>query len=207
MQRFENITLSRGALFSLLGALTGGYPNPDDPGEPRGPWGPVIRQVQGRLRLLGPHPEPWRAVMGPFPEPWRQITGPYPEPWRQVMLNPQPLPPRWAVASALAEVMIDQTLQLGALAQALPEEAGDSVRAHNRTTLERFVDDYCGNGIHVFPPPKHGTGPVPPDEPYPIGPLEILTVGMKFSGAAALSPELGAAAEQLIERGMQQLQG
>lgn len=43
-----------------LGLLTGGNPNPEDPGKP-GPWDPVIRKLLARLRdRFGPHPDPWR---------------------------------------------------------------------------------------------------------------------------------------------------
>lgn len=183
-QRSENVNISRQALFSLVGALTG-YPNPDDPNEPRGPWGPVIRQVRDKLHVMGPQPEPWRAVT----------------------LNPQPLPPRWAAASALAEVMLDRVDQLEMMASALPKEAGASVRNYSSDMLRRFVDDYCGNGIIVIRIPRHGPFPPGDDEPKPIGPLELLVMGIKFIGAAERSRDLSAAGEKLIEVGLQRMQG
>ncbi|TSA83859.1 hypothetical protein FNU79_11580 [Deinococcus detaillensis] len=183
-QRSENINISRQALFSLVGALTG-YPNPDDSNEPRGPWGPVIRQARDKLHVMGLQPEPWRAVT----------------------LNPQPLPPRWAAASALAEVILDRVDHLEMLAAALPKEAGASLRAYGSDMIRRFVDDYCGNGIIVIHLPKHGPFPPGGDEPQPIGPLELLVVGMKFTGAAELSGDVSAAGEKLIEVGLQRMQG
>lgn len=182
-QHAENITISRQTLFSLVNGLTG-FPNPDDSGEPRGPWGPVMRQALDRVQRLRPQPEPELAVM----------------------LNPQPIPPRWAAASALAEVMLDRVDQLDMLAAALPQDVGASVRAYSSDTLRRFVDDYCGNGIIVIPLPRRGPFPPSDDEPKPIGPLEFLVVGMKFIGAAGASNELRAAGEKLIEVGLQRMQ-
>lgn len=178
-QHSENVSISRQALFSLVGALTG-YPDPDDSGEPRGPWGPVMRQALDRVQKRRPQPE------------------------RAAILNPQPIPPRWVLAGALAEVMIDRVEQLEMMAFALPQEVGASVRAYGSDLIRRFVDDYRGNGVSVHLP-KHGPFPPGDDEPKPVGPLEFLVVGLKFIVAAEGSCELSAAGEKLIEAGLERI--
>src|SRR5205814_2071192 len=66
----SSFTLSARALLSLFGGSSG-LPNPDD-SNPPGPWGPVIRRAEERVRdVLGPSPDPWRQAFTPVPDPWR----------------------------------------------------------------------------------------------------------------------------------------
>ena len=189
MERSEQFTLSRGSLLTLVGALTGSYPNPDDPDKPPGPWGPIIRLALNNLAL-----DKVRVLRGPQPEPWGAALG-----------EPQPIPWRLAIARALADVMTERVVQFSALAEALPDDARASVQRHNSKLTQRFIDD-CGNGTVVIHVPKGWPWPPSDDEPKPIGPLELVVMGTRFAQLAAGQPELVSAGEQLIELGLRQMQ-
>ena len=165
-------------LVALISGRFGLNPDPDGPEVgPNTPWGPIITQAYDHVRTLyGPQPEPWRLD--------------------RVALNPQPLPPRWMVAGALALALTGQTARLQELAQALPREAQGSVEAYRKGLITRFVDD-CGNGLIVIHLPKHGPFPPGDDEPKPIGPEEQLVIGALLSAARG-QPDLQAAGLQLL---------
>lgn len=170
----------------LLVALIGGHfgltSDPDGPEVgTNDPWGPIIAQAYDHVRALyGPQPEPWRLD--------------------RFALNPQPLPPRWMVAGALALALTEQTARLQELAQALQSELQESVQAHRADLITRFVDD-CGNGQIVIHLPKHGPFPPRDDEPRPIGPAEQVVIGALLS-AAWSQPDLQAAGLQLLGDGL-----
>src|SRR5262245_42534323 len=88
--------ISRKQLVSLAGGFLGGYPNPDGDSPP-GPWDPYIRRALQRVQVFGPVPDPWRAVA----------------------LNPQPLPPRSALAVAIAEEVVDRAQSMQEIADAI----------------------------------------------------------------------------------------
>ena len=165
-------------LVSLVSRLTDAYPNPDD-SNPIGPWGPIIRKTVERFR---------------------RVYGPQPEPWVWAALNPQPLPPRFVMAIALAQTMIDQISSLGELAKALPEASQESVASYSSGLIKRFIDD-CGNGIIVIHIPR---GPFPPsdDEPKPIGPEELIVIGAQLANAATIHQDFETAGIALIEMGL-----
>lgn len=185
-------TISRSAFVSLVSQLTGANPNPDD-AEPHGPGAPVIRRVLDRFRhLVGPGPEPW------------SVFGPQPEPWLAVALNPQPLPPRLALATALAQEMIDRTMLLHDLADALPGDTQAHVQQAVGRRLSEFADEYCGNEPRwPFPGPSRGDG-----APESMRAIEQVVMGVQFKRAAetlpygALQQGFAEAGDRFIEAGV-----
>jgi|SRR5215831_18394687 len=188
---------------------------------PPGPWDPIIRKVA--KRVFGPHPEPWRLVFGPQPEPWhsefnmsqvllRVLAARHPEVFEVIgggqfiraALNPQTLPPRAAFLVAFAEEVIDRSLLIQEVADALAE-AGDQQRiiiVGGRLSL--LIDELCGNNFKVripFPRPKR-------DEDRFLSGLELLVLGAVFEQNAAtvvhedLRQELRSGAARLIETGI-----
>jgi len=230
----ETLNIPREKLASFVthafGGATVGREDDEHP-LPPGPWDPIIRKVA--KRVLGPHPEPWRLVFGPQPEPWRLDFG-HPVPWNSevstnrlilgiiaarhpeifdvigggrlnsVALNPQPLPPRAAFLAAFAEEVIDRSLLMQEVADALNQtgEQQGIIIVGGRLTL--LVDELCGNNFKVripFPKPKR-------DEDEFLSGLELLTVGAVFEENAAtvahegLRQELRNAGARLIETGI-----
>jgi len=119
--------LTTPAVLSLFGVKSN--PNPDDPDRP-GPWGPVVRRAEDRVR----------AVLGPSPDPW--LVGP---------------DPRWAAfARALAEEVIDRANLMQQIADALPQTGGQHAIIIIGGALKDFTDG-CGTGRirQHFPPPRH----------------------------------------------------
>jgi len=118
--------LTTPAVLSLFGVKSN--PNPDDPDRP-GPWGPVVRRAEDRVR----------AVLGPSPDPW--LVGP---------------DPRWAAfARALAEEVIDRANLMQQIADALPQTGGQHAIIIIGGALKDFTDG-CGTGRirQPFPPPR-----------------------------------------------------
>jgi hypothetical protein len=176
----DEIRIPHKAFVSLVSLLTSAYPNPEDDNPP-GPWDPVIRKVLTRISRFGPQPEPW------------VLAG----------LNPQPLPPRAAIAAALAQEVVDSLGSLQVLAEALPQEGQRAVRNH----LARFIDD-CGNGRIPFPWPW----PWPPiRKERELGPVELVVIGAQLANAArgfadsSLQKDLEEGGARLIEMGVSQM--
>ena len=166
-------------LVSLVGRLTDAYPNPEN-SNPIGPWGSIMRGTVERLR---------------------RVYGPQPEPWVRAALNPQPIPPRFAVAIALAQTVIDHISSLGELAKALPEGSQESVASYSSGVIKRFVDD-CGNGMLIIQLRKHGPFPPSDDEPKPINPEELIVIGAQLANAAYVHQDFETAGITLIEIGL-----
>lgn len=175
----DEIRIPRKAFVSMVSLLTSGYPDPEDDNPP-GPWDPVIRKALARIRF-GPHPDPWA--------------------W--AALNPQPLPPRAAIAAALAQEVVDSLGSLQVLAEDLPKEGQGAGRSH----LLRFIDD-CGNGRIPFPWPW----PWPPRRnERELGAVELVVIGAHLANAArgfadsSLQKDLEEGGARLIEMGVSQM--
>jgi hypothetical protein len=184
----DTLTIPRRAFTSLVSQLVNGYPNPEDP-EPS-PWGPVIRRVLDRIRL---------------------VAGPHPEPWAWTALNPQPLPPRLAVVVALTQEVVEKLSSLHQLVDVLSGEAQAQAAQMADLYLSQFIDD-CGNGR--IPPWKRWPFPWPPrrDEmSEALNPAELVVIGAQLSSAVTtvagdrLRRDLDAAGSKLIAVGLDRM--
>lgn len=183
----ETTLISREAIVSLVGQLTGGYPDPDNP-SPVGPWGPVIRRALERFR-------------------W--VAGPSPDPWTWAALNPQPLPPRAAVVAAIAREVSDRAVLLQEVAGALPGEGQEQGIIIVGGYLSRFIDD-CGNGRvrfkYPFPVPPRGS-----EEIDSLTGLDLVVMGVQFHREAAVTADeqlrevLAGAGAKLVDMGAARL--
>lgn len=220
----EMSNVSREKLTSFVSQVFGGATvgrEDDEHPLPPGPWDPIIRKVA--KKVLGPHPEPWRLVFGPQPEPLRSemstnrlilgiIAARHPEIFdvigggrlNSVALNPQPLPPRAVFLAAFAEEVIDRSLLMQEVADALNQTGEQQGIIIVGGRLSLLVDELCGNNFKIripFPKPKR-------DEDEFLSGLELLTVGAVFEQNAAtvahegLRQELRHAGARLIETGI-----
>jgi hypothetical protein len=202
------LTLTKASLIRLLDGVL--YPNPDDPGNPHSPWGPygpggpVSRRFERDLSWAFLNPQP----LPPSPDPWQRLL------W--VLLNPQPLPPvagprpePWRSA-LMARAVIDQAVAVYRSAEILstteqPERAFEGVRAY----IHEFVDDYCGTAPRRWPRPS--PWPLTSDA-LSLDPLDLLVAGAQFQKAADAAPDsplqadFSAAADQLLETGLQRME-
>lgn len=191
----DTIAIPRTALVSILNSFIGGYPNPEGNPQPPGPWDPVIRKVFNQIRWqLGPHPETWETSVANL--------------LNQVALNPQPLPPRLAYTTVLAQEMISSIANLQDIAEMLPEDAQARVGEVANRRLQIFFDEYCGT------PPRKSPFPAPhPRDGVVEGfnPLELVIIGTQFEAAATtlidggLQEALSGLGTKLVEQGIAQL--
>ena len=191
----DTITISRKALVSILSSFISSYPNPEDDPLPPGPWDSVIRKVFNQiLWQLGPQPEPW--VIG------------IQNPLSQVALNPQPLPPRLAYTTVLAQEIVNSIANLQDIAEMLPEDAQGRVGEIANRRLQLFFDEYCGT-----PPRK---SPFPESHPRDgsiegFNPLELVVIGTQLEASATtlsngeLQQTLAAIGMKITEQGVAQL--
>jgi len=180
----SSFTLSARALPSLFGGSSG-LPNPDD-SNPPGPWGPVIRRAEERVR----------DVLGPSPDPWRQAFTPVPDPWRA------------GYAQALAQEVIDRATIMQEVADALPQVGNTHGIIIIGGMLGRFIDD-CGTGRirqgHRPPPPRH-------TDDLRMAAFELVSMAAQFEQSAAatnhegLRQEFAKASARLLEIGVGRLQ-
>jgi len=203
------LAISRRSFTSLVSQLTGGYPNDFDDTQPPGPWDPIIRQALERMREFGPFPDPWRTS-GPFPEPWRTPASAL-DRLSRVALNPQPLPPRVAWATALAHQIIDRTNLLHDLIGIVAEEDRANAEQMASLYLSQFVED-CGNGrIPPWPVPWPLSGPEHNGEQEAMGMLEMVVMGVQFANAAGtvanerLRHDFARAGDRLIDAGLEHM--
>jgi len=224
----ETLNIPREKLVSFVTQIIGGTSvgrEDDEHPSPPGPWDPVIRKVA--KRVLGPHPEPWRVVFGPQPEPWRSelslkeillrvIAARNPEafdalggdPFAKVALNPQPLPPRAAFLAAFAEEVVDRTLLMQEVADAMSQTGNQTGNQQGIIIvggrLSLLVDELCGSNFKVKIPIPKPKG----DQDELLSGLDLLTVGAVFEQNAAtvanedLRQQLRSGAAKLIETGI-----
>jgi hypothetical protein len=187
--------LTAPALLSLFGPSSA-FPNPDD-SNPPGPWAPVIRRAEERVRLvLEPQPLPWREIFGPVPDPWNEVFGPFPQPWRA------------AFAQALAQEVVDRASLMQEVADALAQAGNTHAIIIVGGYLSRFIDD-CGTGKlrqgRPLPPPRH-------NDDGRLGARELVLMAAQFERSAAatshagLSQEFARAGERLLKMGVGRLQ-
>jgi hypothetical protein len=192
------LPISGRKLVELVSQMTGGTsgnPDPDNP-TPAGPWDPYIRKALIRMGLIS----------GPVPDPWETVFGPSPQPWSRVALNPQPLPPRVALAALIAQEVVDRASLVQEIADALGS-AEQSQGTIGGGLVSRFIDD-CGNDLlwrkRPFPPPKG-------DADNLLTVLELVVMGMQFEQNAfattneQLQQEFRSAGARLAEMGRARL--
>lgn len=163
-------------------------PRDDDP-QPPSPIDPVIRF--GIRDVLGPHPEPWRGAFS-----LDAGAG-------LAALNPQPLPPRWMLVSAIAQKALARAELIGEAAAAAGNPDGGA------KYLSVFIDDWCGTPPRKFPWP--GPGPRPKWAEATLGATEHLVFAGIIEATLATNPGgtfregLENAHGRLVETAMAQL--
>lgn len=217
--------LSKQAFVSILRQAIGIYEDPNAPPRPPGPLDPVIRRALERMSVArGPDPDAWRS--GPEADPWRWGPSPVPDPWRfqngshqarrsidafglhpwiWAALNPQPLPPRVAFISSLAQVVIERAELIQDLAETRREGDEQGIVGGY---VSRFVDDYCGTD-------RWPRWPFPWPRPWwfseEITGVDLIVTGLEFERAAAntfgagLKSALEDASAKLTEVGLERL--
>ncbi len=132
---------------ALVSQLTTGYPNPDGPEDPPGPLDPYIRKALERSVIgAGTGGYLWRVIAEKHPEIWDVIGG---DPHSQVALNPQPLPPRSAFLAAVILEFTERMTVVAEIADLIPRPGGERGIIIVGGHVARFVDDICGNGMHI----------------------------------------------------------
>jgi hypothetical protein len=81
----------------------------------------------------------WR--LGPVPDPWQQ-SGSVSDHWNQVALNPQPLPPRTLLFTAIAQEVIDRALLIQETVEALQSQGERQGIIIIGGYISRFADDF-----------------------------------------------------------------
>jgi hypothetical protein len=198
--------LSARALTALVSQLTTGYPNPDGPENPPGPLDPYIRKALERSVIgAGTSGYLWRVIAEKHPEIWDVIGG---GPGTQVSLNPQPLPPRSALLAAVILEFTERMTIVAEIADLIPRPGGERGIIIVGGHVAKFVDDICGNGLHIkWPLPW----PSPPWFSDTLSGADLIVMGTQFQQSAviAMDRDLGRtfadAAHALLEAGAAKL--
>ena len=198
--------LSARALTALVSQLTTGYPNPDGPELPPGPLDPYIRRALERSVIgAGTSGYLWRVIAEKHPEIWDVIGG---DPHSQVALNPQPLPPKSAFLAAVILEFTERMITVAEIADMIPRPGGQRGIIIVGGHVAKFVDEVCGNGMHVrWPLPW----PAPPWFSDTLSGADLIVMGTQFQQSAviAMDRDLGRtfadAAHALLEAGAARL--
>jgi len=177
----KTINFTKEAFVSFLDSVYMPNPDDDDPFDPLDPIGPVANDYLSKFfnqqRLLALAST--RIRSGNF--------RPLPQPYRMVASS-QALIARAVGQFQLAEVMGGS------------EKAGDAIGGY----LFDVLDDWCGTRPHKWPWPRRFSV----DQ---LSPVDLLVAGAEFQKAAMLDNPLqkhfAAAADQLFEVGLKQLEG
>ncbi|MEJ7912922.1 MAG: hypothetical protein WKF70_07190, partial [Chitinophagaceae bacterium] len=125
-------------------------------------------------------------------------------------LNPQPLPPKWNFAIALAEEVIEKASMLQMVADSFSDRGDQRSIIIVSGYINKFVDDICPTPPVIKVPKK---GPWPPDpEPDPRwSGLDLAIMGTLFQNearmldGAGMQHALHEAGEKLIQVGVSRL--
>jgi hypothetical protein len=187
-------------------AASKAYANPDDP-QPPGPWDPYIRPAFEKV--FGPFPEPWRwssesrrirNLAHTIPSAWDGIN-----PLESVALNPQPLPPRWAIALEFVRRAAERLVAIQETADVITSnnggERGIIVVGGKISELVEFV---CGMPWRKWP--------IPDPNPDPrLSATELLLAGAELVNVSEMTTnerlgnELAEAGRKLIYEGLERL--
>lgn len=226
--------ISQDKLFTLVRAVTGEARarEADEQPMPPGRWDRLTRVALERIAVFGPSPEPWK-VSGPG-VPWLSIEsvfGPRPEPWKvvvanilarhweaigighglgdEVALNPQPLPPRYAFLTSLAQTLIGRAELMHEIADATRRDGEERGIIIVGGYVSRFVDDICGNDFRFkwpFPWPR------PNWFTTEVAGLDLVVIATQVDQAAKdtfnpdLRHNLADASTRLAEAGLSRMQ-
>jgi hypothetical protein len=189
-------------------------------GRPRPePWTPRPEPWQLNPVPWTPHPEPWR----PIPEPWKalatSILAAHPEIWdaigggprfgEEVALNPQPLPPRYALLVSIALAVASRAQLFQEIADATSRESEQRGIVGAGGYIAKFADELCGPAFRLrYPFP----GPHPPWFGSELDGIDLLVVAAQFEASAretfnpALSQDLANASAKFLEVGLARVQ-
>lgn len=202
---------------AVVAALLGGGREDDNNPLPPGPWDPVIRSALERSGLFHPF-APVQSEFGARAELWglilAAIASKHPEIWdviggngllEKAGLNPQPLPPRYAFMQTLAETLIQRAEFIQEVSGAMVNEGEQQGIIIVGGYINRFVDEFCGNGFRLrFPIP----GPRPKWYDGEVSGVDLVVMAAQFHQAAkdAYNPEfsrvLAGASAKLAEAGL-----
>jgi hypothetical protein len=198
--------LSARALTALVSQLTTGYPNPDGPDNPPGPLDPYIRRALERsVTGSGTGGYLWRVIAEKHPAIWDVIGG---DPHSQMALNPQPLPPRSGFLAAVIQEFTERMTMVAEIADLIPRPGGERGIIIVGGHVAKFVDEICGNGMHIrWPLPW----PAPAWFSDTLSGSDLIVMGTQFqqSAVVAMDRDLGRtfadAAHALLEAGAARL--
>lgn len=168
----DSVSISAEKLLASVGALVSGSRRgreDDDHPRPHGPWDPVIRATLERIPA--------------FTQAWSQTFG------DEVALNPQPLPPRLAFLVSLVQTFAGRAALLEEFAGAARTEGEQQGIIIVSGYIERFADEWCGNGFRLrWPLP----GPRPNWFANELDGIDLLVLATQFqrAGTDAFSDDL-----------------
>ncbi|MEA2841893.1 MAG: hypothetical protein QOF41_3223 [Methylobacteriaceae bacterium] len=220
MEKFSQ-AVSVEKISELVRAFTGqnsGRPDDEHPLRP-GPWGPIIRAAWDRISVFGPSPEPWKgsisgearlalsALLARHPEIWDVIGGGR-RFGSEVELNPQPLPPRYALLIAMAETVMSRAELIHEVVGAVSGQEEQRGIIIVSGYVDRLVDEFCGNGFRLHPPVP-GPGPHWLEQRVTGSDLVVMAAqferGSRESASNALQESFMRAAGKLAEAGLARL--
>ncbi len=224
-----SLRISREQLLSIVSAFVGGTQvrGDDQHREAPGPWDPVIRVALEQVRLFDLAREHGQLSSG---DPENDARDPRSLLFRAVLsghsgsagvsssshrfgdevaLNPQPLPPRYAIFVAATQAVIRRAELLQELASAASSEGSSRSIIIVGGYTGRFTDDWSRKGFTLrwpFPGPRPRWFPHQPDG------IDLVVIATQFDQAAheAFSPELrehfASAAERFADAGLSRIQ-
>lgn len=182
----HSLRISQEQLLTLVRTMIGGSVGREDDQNPLppGPWDPVIRVALESVTVFGPRPEPWNAfsltrsslqnaasdveqnskfrdvvfaaILAKHPEIFDTIGG-SPNFGDEVTLNPQPLPPRYAFLTGVAQAVIRRAELVQEIADSTVRDGSEQGIIIVSGYLGRFSDDWCPTGFKLrwpFPGPR-----------------------------------------------------